>query len=420
MNVKNFLDSLPQSYKNFGDPSINPKYDDNYRLKAKLDDHPLPNLLKLVDTAINCLEDEEVYCEINSDFNQNLLSSLINYPKRLAYYINENDSDKEINNNLMQLNLEEQVCVYEGHCDSFLQELKDIESEDKIGICYFNGVKDYRSQLLYLMSLRTFLADEAIIILNIEQAEIKQAVSDFLSFHFSPQLQSILISNPENQSPLNLGQDILILAWQNDMDSLLAKRVNNRGLTKLNESDQDNQKILLHVGCGSCTKENLPKQFHSEDWIEIRLDIDLGARPDIVGTITDLSGVPDNSVNAVFSSHNLEHIYNFEVPLALAEFKRVLKPQGFAMITLPDIEEVSKHVAQGNLETPLYTSPAGPITAIDIMYGLGISLAQGNYYMAHKTAFTDDTLKEKLVDTGFKDVKVTKGNNFDLWAVGYK
>ncbi|MFN9733006.1 MAG: hypothetical protein ACK544_03175, partial [Microcystis sp.] len=41
-------------------------------------------------------------------------------------------------------------------------------------------------------------------------------------------------------------------------------------------------------------------------------DINTAVNPDILGTITDLSAVPDNSVDGVFSSHNLEHIYHYE------------------------------------------------------------------------------------------------------------
>jgi hypothetical protein len=96
----------------------------------------------------------------------------------------------------------------------------------------------------------------------------------------------------------------------------------------------------------------------------------------------------------------------------------VLKPHGMAVITCPDIQAVALEVAQGNLENPLYISPAGPIAAIDILYGLGTSIEQGNYYMAHKTAFTAETLKEKLLKAGFEQVKVRR-EGLNLWATAY-
>jgi predicted SAM-dependent methyltransferase len=43
-----------------------------------------------------------------------------------------------------------------------------------------------------------------------------------------------------------------------------------------------------------------------------------------------MKAVASESVDAIFSSHNIEHLYPHEVPVALAEFIRVLKPGLFA------------------------------------------------------------------------------------------
>jgi len=67
------------------------------------------------------------------------------------------------------------------------------------------------------------------------------------------------------------------------------------------------------------------------------LDIDPSVAPDIVGTMTDMSAVATASIDAIFSSHNIEHLYPHEVPIALAEFLRVLKDDGFAVVTCPDL-----------------------------------------------------------------------------------
>src|SRR5687767_13493439 len=109
------------------------------------------------------------------------------------------------------------------------------------------------------------------------------------------------------------------------------------------------QKRLLHVGCGPKNPEDLPAPFRTEEWLEVRLDINPDVNPDIIGTMTDMSGVPDESVDVVFSKHNIEHLYPHEVALALKEFHRVLIPGGFAFISTPDIQAVAKQVAEGNL-----------------------------------------------------------------------
>jgi SAM-dependent methyltransferase len=179
-------------------------------------------------------------------------------------------------------------------------------------------------------------------------------------------------------------------------------------------------KKILHVGCGPYYPNSLPETFPSNEWQEVRLDIDPAVRPDIIGSIIDMSAVPSESVDAVYSSHNVEHVYYHQVPLVLAEFHRVLKPEGFAMILVPDIEIVAEAVAKGNLEeSPLYISPAGPIAAIDIFYGLRKAIATGNYYMAHHTAFTAQSLEGKMQQAGFRSLEVRR-ENFNIIAIGYK
>ncbi|OOZ39527.1 class I SAM-dependent methyltransferase, partial [Solemya elarraichensis gill symbiont] len=104
-------------------------------------------------------------------------------------------------------------------------------------------------------------------------------------------------------------------------------------------------KTFLHVGCGQKFKDQTTNAFNTNEWDELRLDINESVKPDIVGTMTDMSSVDNESVDAIFSSHNIEHLYPHEVPVALAEFKRVLKPDGFVVITCPDLQSVCKLVA---------------------------------------------------------------------------
>lgn len=178
-------------------------------------------------------------------------------------------------------------------------------------------------------------------------------------------------------------------------------------------------KIMLHVGCGRA-RGGVPKVFNGPEWRELRLDIDPNVVPDVVASITAMTPVADASVDGVWSSHNLEHLYAHEVPLALGEFFRVLRPGGLAIVTMPDLQSVAEAVASDRLEETLYVSSAGPICPIDVLFGHRPSIRDGNVFMAHKTGFTAKTLRQKLEGAGFGDVRVERGNAFDLWAAGYK
>ncbi len=157
----------------------------------------------------------------------------------------------------------------------------------------------------------------------------------------------------------------------------------------------------LHVGCGAPNPEKLPEFFRQPDWQEIRFDIDANVQPDIVGTMTDMSAVESCSMDALYSSHNIEHLFDHEVPIAFAEFLRVLKPGGFAIITCPDLQSIGQLLAEGKLEEAAYTAPAGAITPLDILYGYRPSIARGNHFMAHRTGYTANTLASACIAPGF-------------------
>ena len=182
-------------------------------------------------------------------------------------------------------------------------------------------------------------------------------------------------------------------------------------------------KTFLHIGCGPKRKAQTTAGFNTPDWQEIRLDIDATVAPDVIGTMTDMAAVANVSVDAIFSSHNIEHLYPHEVAVAFAEFLRVLKPDGFFVVTCPDLKSVCALVAEDQLLDAAYTSPAGPIAPIDILYGYRPSMARGNLYMAHRCGFTQKVLDGTLRASGFQTVATMargKAPFFDLWALASK
>jgi len=177
-------------------------------------------------------------------------------------------------------------------------------------------------------------------------------------------------------------------------------------------------KTFLHVGCGPKRKEQTTRGFKAAVWTELRLDVDPSVKPDIIGSMTDMSAVASASGDAIFSSHNIEHLYPHEVPLALAEFKRVLRPTGFVVITCPDLQSVCALVAQDKLLDPAYVSSAGPITPLDILYGHRPPMARGNLFMAHRCGFTQKVLTRTLQESGFPAVAgLRRERAFELWAL---
>jgi GT2 family glycosyltransferase len=183
----------------------------------------------------------------------------------------------------------------------------------------------------------------------------------------------------------------------------------------------DNRKIVLHVGCGPAQNDTLCNLFKSEDWREIRLDIDPRVNPDIVASLTDLRAVPSNSVDAIWSSHNVEHLLPHEVSIAFSEFLRVLKPEGFALIVVPDLQKAAELVVADRLDDPAYKTGGGDeITPFDMIYGWRKEILTGNEFYCHRTGFTAKTLYWALVSSGYGEVLVQRDSFFQIWATAYK
>ena len=67
------------------------------------------------------------------------------------------------------------------------------------------------------------------------------------------------------------------------------------------------------------------------------MDIEPAAKLDIIGSKTDMSLVPYECFDAVYSSHNIEYLFPNEVQGGVWEFARVLVPDGFTLIIYPGI-----------------------------------------------------------------------------------
>ena len=178
-------------------------------------------------------------------------------------------------------------------------------------------------------------------------------------------------------------------------------------------------KTFLHVGCGPKPKSTC-LGFNNDIWKEITFDIDKDVNPDLVGTLTDMNSVETGSVDAVYSSHSIEHIFPHEVPIALGEFYRVLKEDGMVSITCPDLQGAGEASAQDKLFETLYEGHDGPVTSFDVLFGHRETTAAGNVFMIHKGGFTYSTLDRVFYEAGFKVRVGGRSGTCSLYLVAFK
>lgn len=165
-------------------------------------------------------------------------------------------------------------------------------------------------------------------------------------------------------------------------------------------------KYLLHAGCGH--PSNKPP-FEFSAFKEVRLDADKNSKPDIIASIVAMPMVETDGFDAIFCSHTLEHLYPYQVADAMAEFNRVLKPGGYVLVHVPDLQAIGGRLALDQADNVLYMSHIGPITPLDMLYGLRSAVGAGNKFMAHHTGFTASVLQRAFEEAGFHKIRVDRG-----------
>ncbi len=163
--------------------------------------------------------------------------------------------------------------------------------------------------------------------------------------------------------------------------------------------------LLVNAGCGPLGAW-LPAMFHG--WQQLRVDVDPAVSPDVVASITDLSQIPSGTADAFWSAHCVEHLYAHSIGEALSEFYRILADGGFGCIIVPDLQGIARYIAEDKAHEVIYTSPAGPITAHDMVYGLGSALAQGRAAMAHRCGFTPSLMIQRLQALPFGEIIIRR------------
>ncbi len=147
------------------------------------------------------------------------------------------------------------------------------------------------------------------------------------------------------------------------------------------------------------------------------MDIDPETKPDFVRDMLDLHYI--GSFDCVYSSHCVEHLYPYQVPLAMAEFMRVLNPGGAVFVVVPDLEDVKPDLTPilmcGERGKPKeeWTQMCG----LDLYYGLHTELER-HPHMAHHCGFIKPVLEQVLIAAGFEGVSVERLENYNLAGSG--
>jgi protein O-GlcNAc transferase len=219
MDYSVLIHELPALYQKRGEGNIHPVSQMLETVAKQVVGTTTPNALQLLNLAVSLLEPGEVYCELGCFQGRSLIASLLGHPDQMAYAVDsfaemnvQNQNSEKLAANLAEFNLSDQVFLCTQSFEEFFAELATLETEDKIGVFFYDAAQDYRSQLLALLLVKPFLADQAVLIINGSNHEFtRQAILDFLVT--TPEADSLLDLQDFKHETYPFLDGVYVLAW---------------------------------------------------------------------------------------------------------------------------------------------------------------------------------------------------------------
>ncbi len=222
MDYQKFIEQLPNLYENWGQNSLQPKSAQFHQVLEQVRGMTTINVMQLLNFAVECIEDNEVYCEIGTYQGSTLIGALLNRPGQIGYAVDnfseydpEGDNYEILNENLKNFDLLEQIYFCDRDFEQFFLGLREMENHIKIGVYFYDGAQDYRSNLLGLLLAKPFLADRALLVVdNTNWGSVRQAIWDFAAT--TPECRIILeLPTPTANYP-TFGNGVYLLSWDRD------------------------------------------------------------------------------------------------------------------------------------------------------------------------------------------------------------
>jgi len=187
------------------------------------------------------------------------------------------------------------------------------------------------------------------------------------------------------------------------MEKLLLKLNRKRHLiTQTAEIEKllmKHKKVKLNVGCGTDYKRG---------WINIDNNTDNNIEKlDLNWDLRNPLPFPENSVDFIFNEHFVEHLTVEEARASLADFKRVLKPNGVMRIAMPDLEVAVQQYLDKNWKERPFIKRYG----LEFVETRAELLNMGMRWWDHKWLYDWEELARRLKEVGFKSTRIRKAKH---------
>jgi hypothetical protein len=220
MDYQRFGTELPGLYEDWGQPTVRPRSGRWDQVLHRVRGMTTPCVLQLLNAAVGCLEGDEVYAEVGCFQGASLIGALLDHHGRVAYAVDnfalfdpDGSNRARLRANLAAFDLEGRVRFHDQDFGEFLWRQRG--RGPRIGVYYYDGAHDYRSQLLGLLLAVPLLAERALVVVDdANWACVKQATWDFLALR--PECRPLWeLATPGNCHP-TFWNGVYVLAWDAD------------------------------------------------------------------------------------------------------------------------------------------------------------------------------------------------------------
>lgn len=147
------------------------------------------------------------------------------------------------------------------------------------------------------------------------------------------------------------------------------------------------QHLKLHLGCGPRILDG----WHHRDIADFE-------HLDSRGPLDDLSDFDDGSVGQIYASHVLEYYDQYQVPIVLREWRRVLVAGGQINIAVPDFRALVR-VYQGDSDLGIPSKQIASI--IGPLFG---RMEVDSGFIYHRSVWDVSALTNVLYKAGFSEI----------------
>lgn len=178
-----------------------------------------------------------------------------------------------------------------------------------------------------------------------------------------------------------------------------------------------NSTASLNIGCGSLALEgweNIDSDISLINWFKTH-NRELLSFFKVKDALKDFN-YADESVDRIYLSNFIEHLEPIECRKLLTNCHNSLKNDGRIRIVVPDMSVILNKYDNGKMDDfnegqpemfDIATSPAKlAYMLFGNLYNADPKYQHGNHYLGHKMAYNYSSLRDLLVEIGFKDIVI--------------